>query len=129
MVFNLVGSLVGPTPNGPVSVAIASSFLQALVDANSPWAGFMFKGIDGPSAVLFNFAGTFSGIPQSQRPQLTINYTEPTVVPEPASLLLVSSGLGGIIFRARRRRRLARTAAPTRPTGTVTANNREAREP
>lgn len=100
-VANLVGSVAGPTPDGPVAIPIAPVFLQSLLDASSPWAGFMFKGTDGLLAVTYSFSGTFSGIPEGQRPQLTIDYTAPAVVPEPASMLLVSTGLAGLLLRRR----------------------------
>src|SRR5262245_6737093 len=50
-----VGSIVGPTANGPVMVSLSAIWLQTLVDTSSPFAGLMFKGIPGAILVTYNF--------------------------------------------------------------------------
>jgi hypothetical protein len=114
MVANSVGS-IGPTADGPVTIALATSWFQALVDAADSHAGLMFKGVDGPNAVLFNFAGTFSGIPIANRPTLSVEYhtpENPTPVPEPATLGLVA--VGAVLAAQRGRMRRRRPASPPR---------------
>lgn len=104
MVMNLVGSIPGPTPDGAVTISILTGWFQSLIDSASPFAGMMFKGVDGPNAVTFSFAGTFSGIPVAQRPTLFVEFHEGgTVIPEPSTLVLFGTGAVAMLLRARRR--------------------------
>ena len=98
MVSNLVGSITGPSPDGPVLVPLLASWLQTEIDAASPFAGLMFKGADGPTPVLFSFAGTFSGIPEAQRPKLFVEYHagDSLPIPEPGTLALLGTGLAAL---------------------------------
>jgi hypothetical protein len=111
MVANLVATF-GPTPDGQVAVSLSTSWFQALLDTAGPYAGLMFKGVDGATAVLFNFAGTFSGIPVASRPTLNVEYhsAEAPPIPEPGTLGLVAIGAGLMTFR----RRLTRRGAAAR---------------
>jgi hypothetical protein len=70
----LVGQIVGPTPNGTIAVPIDTPFLQGLLAAGAGHAGLMFKGQDGPTAVLFNFTGVNPLVPAHRRPRLRIRY-------------------------------------------------------
>jgi hypothetical protein len=97
-VSNLVGSIPGPTPDGPVLIGLLASWLQGVVDSSpSSFAGLMFA-VDPllMGAADYNFAGTFSGIPVGQRPALNVEYHgegPPPVVPEPGTLVLFGTGL------------------------------------
>jgi hypothetical protein len=97
--INLVGT-IGPTDDGQISVPIDVTFVQSLIDGAAPFAGFMFKGADGPSPVVFGFLGTFSGIPVGERPTLVVDVQEPPVIPEPTTMLLLGSGLIAVRLRA-----------------------------
>jgi hypothetical protein len=99
----LVASLVGPTPDGPLMFALPASWLQSLVDAASPFAGLMFKGIPGPTAVTYDFQSAFSGVPVAERPTLAVEYHagEVPVVPEPGTIIMLGSGLALAAVRRR----------------------------
>jgi hypothetical protein len=104
MVFNLVGSIVGPTANGPILVPLLTAWLQAEVNAASPYAGLMFKGADGPIPVLFNFAGASNLIPEAQRPTLHVDYhaADDITVPEPGTCALLVVGLAAATLKRHR---------------------------
>jgi hypothetical protein len=104
MVSNQVGALNGPSSPGQVTISLNLIWFQGLVDASSPFAGLMFKAVDGPTFVSYNFAGTFSGIPVANRPTLLIETEDSTVVPEPATLGLIGAGLVAVASRRRRQR-------------------------
>ncbi len=113
-VSNLIGT-IGPTADGQVAVALSAAWFQGLVDASDAYAGLMFKGADGPAAVLFNFAGTFGGIPLADRPTLVVDYHDagtPPPIPEPGTLGLVA--VGGALMAIRRRRRAGRRRSVAR---------------
>lgn len=101
----LVASLVGPTPDGPLMVVLPANWLQSLVDAASPFAGLMFKGIPGPTMVTYNFESAFGGVPVAERPTLTVEYHagEVTVIPEPGTMTLLGAGLALAAVLRRRR--------------------------
>jgi hypothetical protein len=117
MMINLVGMLAGAPPDGPVSTSLLATWLQGLVDGSSPFAGMMFKGVDGPAPVTMGFAGTFNGIPVASRPTLTVDYhasDEMGPVPEPATMILVASGMVATLGARRRRRQPPDVANPKR---------------
>ena len=98
-----VGSIVGPTANGPVTVVLSPGWLQGLVDSSSPFAGLMFKGVPGPVAVVYTFDAAFAAVPLAERPTLIVDYHEGApVIPEPSTLILVGSGVALSAFRKRR---------------------------
>jgi|SRR5688572_18659829 len=95
-----VGSIVGPTANGPVMVALSPSWLQGLVDSSSAFAGLMFKGVPGPIGVVYNFDAAFGGVPVAERPTLIVEHHEGApVVPEPSTLILFGTGVALSVFR------------------------------
>jgi len=107
-IVNPVGSFTGPLPGGmTLAVTIDPAFVQSLVDAGDPFAGFAVWGIGTPgNSVNFGFWGTSSLLPPEDRPpapELQIEFQQP--VPEPGTLLLIASGFGIAILR----RRLSRT--------------------
>jgi hypothetical protein len=108
-VSNLVGSIPGPTANGPVLVSLLPSWLQGVVDSSpSSFAGLMFAVDPLPMvSASYNFAGTFSGIPFVQRPKLNVEFhtgeAPPPVIPEPGTLLLFGSGLAVAAVRRRKK--------------------------
>jgi hypothetical protein len=98
--FGQVGTIAGPTPNGAVTIGLSVAWLQALLDASSSHAGLMFKGVDGPTAVTFNFAAAGGAIPVASRPTLLIETVD--AVPEPATLWLIGAALTAAVLRHRR---------------------------
>lgn len=114
----LVASLVGPTPDGPLTVTLPASWFQSVVDAGSPFAGLMFKGVPGSTAVTYNFEAAFSGVPVDDRPTLTVEYhaDETPAIPEPGTMTLLGSALALAAIRRRPVRvPLIWRACPTRP--------------
>ena len=114
-VSNLVGSISGPTADGPVLIGLLASWLQGVVDSSpSSFAGLMFA-VDPllMGAADYNFAGTFSGIPVGQRPALNVEFhagdAPPPVVPEPGTLVLFGTGLA--VAAVRRRKKTGSAAA------------------
>ena len=111
-VSNLVGSIPGPTANGPVLVGLLASWLQGVVDSSaSPFAGLMFAVDPLPLvSASYNFAGTFSGIPVGQRPTLNVEFHagEPPapIVPEPGTFVLFGTALA--VAAGRRRKKAPR---------------------
>ena len=110
-VSNEVGLMPSPTDNGQVFVSLLASWLQGVVDSSpTSFAGLMFA-VDPHlmGSADYNFAGTFSGIPIGQRPQLTVEFhageAPPPVVPEPGTLVLFGTGLAVAAVRRRRSRR------------------------
>ena len=97
----LVGSIVGPTPNGLLMVPLALGWFQSLIDAESAFAGLMFKGVPGPIAVIYTFDPAYSAVPVAERPTLSVEYHE-GVIPEPGTVVLIASGLAAL-GRLRRR--------------------------
>jgi hypothetical protein len=70
----------------------AVSWLQTLVDGSAPFAGLMFEGVPGAMPV-YNFDAAYSAIPVDERPTLLVDYHTSEVVPEPATLVLLTTGL------------------------------------
>ena len=102
-ITNLVGGFAGSQPNGAtLAVLIDPDFIQSLLGAS--FAGFAVRGIGTPgNGVVFSFWGISSALPPDDRPpapELQIQFEQP--VPEPASWLLLSTGLGFVISRVRR---------------------------
>ena len=100
-----MASLVGPTPDGPLMVVLPANWFQSLVDADSPFAGLMFKGVPGSTVVTYNFQSAFSGVPVAERPTLTVEYhaDEIPAIPEPTTMILLGSALALAAIRRRRR--------------------------
>jgi hypothetical protein len=95
---------LGPTPDGPLIVVLPAIWFQSLVDADSPFAGLMFKGVpDDSTAVTYNFQSAFSGVPVAERPTLTVEYhaDETPAIPEPSTMILLGSGLALAAIRRR----------------------------
>lgn len=97
----LVATIVGPAPSGPLLVPLAVGWFQSLIDADSAFAGLMFKGVPGPIAVVYTFDSAFSAVPLDDRPTLSVEYHE-GVIPEPGTFVLIASGLVALV-RWRRR--------------------------
>ncbi len=106
----LVGSLAGPVANGTVLVVLSTSWLQSLVDSSAPFGGLMFKGVPGAVAVTYNFDSAFGGVPVAERPTLNVEYHGGAVVPEPSTVVLLTTGLA---LAARRRGRRLPSKAQT----------------
>ncbi len=86
-----------------VSVPIPTAFLQGLLDADEPFAGFVLRNVTVPTGVFSIW--TIDAIGQEAFfPRLDIEY-ESAQVPEPGTLLLAAAGLAVWRGRARRRRR------------------------
>jgi hypothetical protein len=100
----LVGSIVGPTPNGALLIPLSSNWLQTLVDGGSPYAGLMFKGVPGPAGITYNFDAAFALVPVGERPTLIVDVEDSAVVPEPGTLVLSGTALTLAALRRRRRR-------------------------
>jgi hypothetical protein len=100
----LVGSIVGPTPNGALLIPLSSNWLQDLVDSGSPYAGLMFKGVPGPAGITYNFDSAFALVPVAERPTLIVNVEDSAVVPEPGTLVLSGTALTFAALRRRMRR-------------------------
>jgi hypothetical protein len=88
-----VGSIAGPTADGPVMVLLSASWLQALVNGASPFAGLMFKGVPGPVAVTYTFDSAFGSVPAAERPTLLVEYSTTDAIPEPSIVLLFFTGV------------------------------------
>ena len=58
----LVATIVGPAPSGPLLVPLGVGWFQSLIDADSAFAGLMFKGVPGPMAVIYTFDSASSGV-------------------------------------------------------------------
>ena len=99
-----VASIVGPTPNGTVTLLLSVGWFQSLVDADNAFAGLMFKGVPGPTAVVYNFESAFGAIPLAERPTLIVDYQEGSVIPEPGTAVLIATGLALLRRRGRRRK-------------------------
>jgi len=97
-----VASIVGPTPNGTVTLLLSVNWFQSLIAADSAFAGLMFKGVPGPLAVVYNFDSAFAGVPIAERPTLIVDYQEGGVIPEPGTLALIATGLALLRRRGRR---------------------------
>jgi hypothetical protein len=104
MAFGQVGTITGPTANGTVTVTLSVAWLQTLINASSSHAGLMFKGVDGPTLVTFNFAGAGATIPVASRPTLLIETADSQAVPEPGTLWLIGGGIAAATIARRRRR-------------------------
>ena len=97
-----VGSIVGPTANGPVIVVLSPNWLQTLVDSATPFAGLMFKGVPGPILVAYNFDSAFGGVALAERPTLIIEHHGSAVIPEPPTVILSLTGFALAAFRRTR---------------------------
>ena len=99
----LVASLVGPTPDGPLMVVLPANWFQSLVDAASPFAGLMFKGVPGSTVVTYNFESAFGAVPADDRPTLAVEYhaDEIPAIPEPSTMTLLGSALALAVIRRR----------------------------
>ena len=111
--INLVGTIAGPTPNGQISIPIDVTFVQSLIDGAVPFAGFMFKGVDGLTPVVFGFEGVSCTAPE-KCPTLVVDVQGTPAIPEPTTVLLFGSGLVAIrlrsIVRGRKSNRRAHAA-------------------
>ena len=106
-----VGSIVGPTANGTLMVALSTNWLQTLVDSGTPFAGLMFKGVPGAIAVTYNFDSAFGGVPLAERPTLIVEHHANGVVPEPSTVILFTTGL--VLAACRRIRRSPQSSGGT----------------
>lgn len=67
----LLATVVGPSPDGVLSIPIPTQFLEQLLAAGAPFAGFMLRGKPGPGPVTLAFRGVTYG---TSSPQLHVRF-------------------------------------------------------